>query len=286
MNALLEWYEPRRRAYPWRRRPTPYRVLVSEVMLQQTQAARVAQAFEAFVRRFPTVGALAAAPRGDVLRAWGTLGYNRRAVALHEAARRMVRDHGGRVPREIDALRRLPGVGPYTATAVAAIAHGIPVPAVDVNVARVVSRFRLGIEGHDADGGDVEDRARAWLGGMDPGTWNQALMDLGRDVCRPVPRCEACPLAQECRFHRSGRPPSRAPRRDDRFEGSFRQVRGAVLRVLRDRDSATLRTLTRRSGYPPDRVMAAVAALASEGLVAAGPRALAGRPAGRVRLPS
>jgi A/G-specific adenine glycosylase len=122
-TALLEWYRPRRQAYAWRRgRRDPYRVLVSEVMLQQTQAARVEPIFEEFLVRFPDVGALAGSSRADVLRAWEGLGYNRRAVALHDAARTIVAEHGGRVPRDPEMLRRLPGVGPYTAAAIAAIA--------------------------------------------------------------------------------------------------------------------------------------------------------------------
>lgn len=138
---MLDWYRPRRHAYSWRRgRRSPYRTLVSEVMLQQTQASRVEPIFDAFVARFPDVGALGAASRADVLRAWAGLGYNRRAVALHETARIVVREHGGRVPRDAEALTRLPGVGPYTAAAVASIGHGDPVAALDGNVRRVVAR--------------------------------------------------------------------------------------------------------------------------------------------------
>jgi A/G-specific adenine glycosylase len=280
--ALLEWYRPRRAAYPWRARPTPYRVLVSEVMLQQTQAARVAPAFKAFLRRFPSLVALAGATRAEVLRAWGRLGYPRRAVRLHEAARAVVRDHGGRVPSHPEALRGLPGVGSYTAAAVASIAHGVPVPALDVNVARVVARFRLGVEAHEESSARVREAAEGWLDRDDPGAWNQALMDLGREVCRPVPRCAACPLALGCAFRRSGRRPTRTPRKQPRFDGSFRQVRGRVLEVLRSRGSVTLGALAAEVG--DERLAAAVEALAAEGLVDAGPAALAGRPGGRVGL--
>ncbi len=132
LDGLMEWFEPRRLAYPWRRpRPDPYAVLVSEVMLQQTQASRVAPAFERFLRSFPTVRSLATAPAAEVVRAWAGLGYNRRAVALWEAARTIVSSHGGRVPDDPSALSELPGVGPYTAAAVASIAFGRPVAAVD-----------------------------------------------------------------------------------------------------------------------------------------------------------
>ncbi|HEX6262698.1 MAG TPA: A/G-specific adenine glycosylase [Actinomycetota bacterium] len=283
-EALRAWYEPRAAAYPWRSRPTSYRVLVSEVMLQQTQASRVVPEFRAFLRRFPSVRALSAAPLDEVLRAWSGLGYDRRAVWLHRAARAIVDEHGGRLPRDVEALRALPGVGSYTAAAVASIAFGEPVPALDVNVGRVVARFRLGREVHEEGSDRVLEAASAWIDRDDPGAWNQALMDLGREVCRPTPRCAACPLAPGCAFRRAGRRPARAPRRQDRFEGSFRQVRGRVLAVLRERGSASLGSLEAEIG--DGRVARAVRALADDGLVSAGPAALAGRASGRVRLGS
>ncbi|MGZ4114689.1 MAG: A/G-specific adenine glycosylase, partial [Actinomycetota bacterium] len=193
-RALLEWYEPRREAYPWRRTSDPYAVLVSECMLQQTQAARVVPAFERFLAAFPTVQALAAARVAEVIDAWDGLGYNRRAVALHRAAEAVVAEHAGVVPGDPAALRSLPGVGPYTAAAVASIAFGVGVVAVDTNVMRVVSRV-VRVEGVGAIGA----AAAGWLDGNDPGAWNQAVMDLGREVCRPVPRCGACPIRTTCR---------------------------------------------------------------------------------------
>lgn len=280
--ALLAWFAPRRRKYPWRGVRDPYRVLVSEVMLQQTQAARVAPAYRAFVRRFPTVRTLARAPRADVVRAWGSLGYNRRAVALSEAARIVVRDHGGRIPDEVEVLSRLPGVGPYTAAAVAALGHGVPVPAVDTNVRRVVSRARVGRD--DAAPSEIETAAAAWLDRADPGSWNQALMDLGRELCRPVPRCGPCPLSSTCRFRLLDETPGLRPRKQGPFEGSFRQLRGAVIRELRTVDSSTLGSLASRVGRSQTSVASAVRRLTAEGLVRAGPAALAGRPMGRVRL--
>ncbi|MEX2421997.1 MAG: A/G-specific adenine glycosylase, partial [Actinomycetota bacterium] len=159
-------------------------------MLQQTQAARVAVAFPRFLRRFPSVGALARAPRRPVLQAWGDLGYNRRAVALSEAARAIVREYDGVVPGDASALQRLPGVGPYTAAAVAALAFDAPVAAVDTNVRRVVARVHLGAEGHDVAPTEIAVLARDWLDTRDPGSWNQAVMDLGREICRPRPRCD------------------------------------------------------------------------------------------------
>jgi A/G-specific adenine glycosylase len=284
-RELRAWYRPRREAYPWRARPTPYRVLVSEVMLQQTQASRVAPAFRRFLRRFPSLRSLARAPRREVIRAWAGLGYNRRAVSLAEAARTIVRDHGGRVPRDPAVLLTLPGVGPYTAAAVASLAYGEAVPALDVNVRRVVARARLGAEPAESQPKAVESAAVAWLDRRDPGAWNQALMDLGREVCRPVPRCGTCPIAAGCRFRRSGRNPSPHPRRQPPFEGSLRQLRGQIVNALRVSGSMSVDALARSLGGPVDSVHEAVQGLAADRLVEAGPAALAGTLDGRLRLP-
>jgi A/G-specific adenine glycosylase len=294
-RALMEWYRPRRGAYPWRVRATPYRVLVSEVMLQQTQAGRVVPAFERFVARFPSITALARAPRSEVVREWSGLGYNRRAVALSETARTVVAEHEGRIPRSREDLRRLPGVGPYTAAAVASLAFGEPVAAVDTNVRRVVARSVLGVDGPGVSPGEVGGAAERWIDRGDPGGFNQALMDLGREVCRPVPRCEACPLSAPCRFRRA-RPPARHPSSrpgpalgasrgaQPTFQGSSRQVRGKVVEALRARRWTTLAGLAREVGVSPSRVGQAVRSLAAEGIVRPGPAATAGRPRGRVAL--
>jgi A/G-specific adenine glycosylase len=254
-------------------------------MLQQTQASRVVPAFRRFLRLFPSVKGLAAAPRGDVIRAWSGLGYNRRAVALHDAARTVRRQHRGRIPADPETLERLPGVGSYTAAAVASLGHGWPVAAVDTNVRRVVARAVLGIDAPLARPSEVWQAAQAWLDRSDPGGWNQALMDLGRDVCRPLPRCAECPLSPMCRFRRGGGPRPSSGRRQSPFEGSFRQVRGAVIRALRDRRSLSLRALIQETGHSGDRVTGVVRTLAADRLVRAGPSALAGSPGGRVRLP-
>jgi A/G-specific adenine glycosylase len=266
--AVLEWYRPRRHAYAWRRgRRNAYRTLVSEVMLQQTQAARVEPIFEAFVTRFPRVDALASASRADVLRAWSGLGYNRRAVALHESARAVVRDHGGHVPRNVDALVRLPGVGPYTAAAVASIGYGDPVAALDGNVRRVAARAVRGAEPDEVPAADLVSDAQAWLDPTAPGDWNQAIMDIGRLYCRPAPRCEDCPLAPRCRFRGVGRAGRPSGRRQSRFEGSPRQVRGAVVRELRSVRSATAGALAERTGHTLAAVVTATAALTTEGII-------------------
>jgi len=225
-ELLLEWFRVQGRDLPWRRTRDPYAILVSEVMLQQTQVARVVPRYFAFLERWPTVEALAAASPADVIREWQGLGYNRRAVNLHRAAERIAESGWP------DDLTELPGVGRYTADAVARFAMEAAVLPVDVNVARVLER----------------------TGGRFGAASAQALMDLGATVCLArVPRCGACPLAGEC--------PSRGRRyeplrKQGRFEGSFRQLRAQTLRLVAERA---------RPAADLDRE--AVAALARDGLV-------------------
>jgi A/G-specific adenine glycosylase len=267
--ALLDWYAPRARAYAWRRgRPSAYRTLVSELMLQQTQASRVEPAFRSFLRRFPSVSSLAAASRAEVLRAWAGLGYNRRAVSLHRAAQAVMTSHGGRVPIDPAALRTLPGVGPYTAAAVASIAGGVPVAALDVNVRRIVAR--VGFADAPPEPSAVDEAAARWLDRGDPGRWNQALMDLGREHCRAVPRCDGCPLTRACRWHRAnpgGGPVASGSRRQGRFAGSMREVRGRLVDVLRARPTAGVATLIGATGLTSARVEAALDGLVRDGVV-------------------
>lgn len=201
-RALEQWFAGAARSLPWRALGPdgwrdPYAVLVSELMLQQTQVARVVERFGAFMRRFPTVAALAGADEADVIALWAGLGYYRRARHLHAAAKRIVHEHGGEVPRAAAALRALPGVGRYTAGAIASMAMGQRVPLVDGNVARVLMRL-------EARAGDVaQGQAWAWeragelvSSSTSAGAFNEGLMELGATVCVPGrPRCEACPLA-------------------------------------------------------------------------------------------
>jgi len=267
-EALLAWYEPRAGAYPWRRsRPNAYRTLVSELMLQQTQASRVIPSFTAFLRSFPTVRVLAEASRADVLRAWAGLGYNRRAVSLHRAAQAVVSDYRGRVPTNPAALRALPGVGAYTAAAVASIAGGVPIAAIDVNARRIVARVGFGRDVPDVPVADIDATAAHWVDRADPGAWNQALMDLGRQHCRAAPRCEGCPLAGACRYVRAGRAPRRPTRKQGPFDGSMRQVRGGVVDVLRIRRSAGVASLAHTTGFATDRIRTALDGLERDGVV-------------------
>lgn len=202
--ALLDWYDQSGRELPWRAEPSPYRAVVSEFMLQQTQIATVLPYFDSFLKRFPDFESLASASEADVVAAWSGLGYYRRARLLRRAAEAVWRDHGGGLPADAEALRALPGFGPYTAAAVGSIALGLPLAAVDGNIRRVMSRlFMIAGAGESAR---VEAAARAALDPGRPGDWNQALMDLGAMVCRPRdPDCAACPVVAFCAAKRANR---------------------------------------------------------------------------------
>jgi A/G-specific adenine glycosylase len=236
-GAVLAWGGHDLRDLPWRRERDPWRIHVAEVMLQQTQADRVVPKWSEFLSAFPTASACAAASLADVLRLWQGLGYPRRARNLRLAASAVVDRHGGRLPDDLDALLALPGVGPYTARAILAFAFERDVAVVDTNIARILARSggeRLTPARAQAIADELVPIGQGWL-------WNQVLMDLGATVCRPVPRCDACPLAPSCRWNLAGRPePDPAvgsagvSTRQAPFEGSDRQARGRVLRALGD----------------------------------------------------
>lgn len=275
-DAVLAWYDALGRSLPFRGASDPYLVLVSEVMAQQTQIGRVGDAWRSFTATFPTIAALAAASPADVLRAWRGLGYNRRGLNLRRAARAIVADHGGVVPSSVEALERLPGIGPYTARAVAAIAFGLPVGAVDTNVRRVLSRAAFG----RLDGvapGDLQRLADATVPHDRPADWTHSVMDVGATFCRPArPDCAPCPAAQRCRYatqttDRVAAPSSAAPRRVVRtpaFSSTSRWLRGRILDRLRDADGATwLRVDARIGDHDEPAVRTSLAQLAAEGLV-------------------
>jgi A/G-specific adenine glycosylase len=223
--SLLSWYEAVRRPLPWRRTREPYALLVSEVMLQQTQAARVVPYYEAFLARFPDAVALAAAPVRDVLAAWSGLGYNRRALALREAAR-VVAAEGW--PED---LTTLPGVGPYTAAAVGSFAWDRQVAALDTNARRVIERW----DGEARAPAALARRAAEWLPPGRAATFNQAMMELGATTCTArAPRCAACPLRAGCAASAAGNPAGvpRERRTPARFEDTDRWARGRVVAAL------------------------------------------------------
>ena len=205
-DKLLLWYDANARSLPWRSDPTPYKVWVSEIMLQQTQVETVLPYFERFMARFPNLPSLAEAEESDVLQVWEGLGYYSRARNLHKAARVINEEFDGQVPAEISALKSLPGIGAYTAGAIASIAFGAPEPALDANIRRVTIRL-LGL--HEPPGSETDAQlwefARQVLPDARVGDYNQALMDLGSAICTPInPLCQECPLQAECLANKRG----------------------------------------------------------------------------------
>jgi A/G-specific adenine glycosylase len=240
LTALREWYAANgRHTLPWRLTRDPYAVLVSEVMLQQTQVERVIPSWEGWLGRWPDVRALAAASPADVLRAWAGLGYNRRGLHLHRMAQAVA--PLGQVPVDVDALRALPGVGPYTARAVASFAGGVPVAVVETNVGRVLARTVHGVALRaDVRPAVLQATADALLpeDGMAARDHNLALMDLGAMVCTSrAPACLRCPLTAGCAWRAAGAPPSAAAKAPaGRFEDTRRFARGRIVDALRGRD--------------------------------------------------
>ena len=274
-NAILAWYEAAGRELAFRATRDPYAILVSELMAQQTQAARAAEAWSAWMIRFPTVQALAAAPAADVLRAWAGLGYNRRAIQLHRAAKAIVVEHGGSVPDSVAGLQRLPGVGPYTARAVAAIAFGRPVGAVDTNVRRVLGRIAAG--GAEALApAQLQALADAAVPADRAGDWTHALMDVGARSCAPRnPRCADCPAIAWCRYaageRAAPRPASagaRARRPAAAFPSTTRWLRGRIIARTREAAEGAWILFAGEMGvHDPAAVREAVVALGGEGLL-------------------
>jgi A/G-specific adenine glycosylase len=247
---LLGWWEAERRDLPWRRTRDPWAVLVSELMLQQTQVSRVEPRWHRFLVRFPTPVACATAGAGSVVEEWAGLGYNRRAVSLHRCAVAVVEYHGGRLPDRLDDLLALPGIGPYTARAVLAFAFEHDVAVVDTNVGRILARTA----GRSLRARGAQDLADSLVPEGEGWAWNQAMLDLGATVCaKRAPACARCPVATTCAWALAGRPePDPATgshavsRGQSRFEGSFRQGRSRLLDVLRHGDPV-----------PPERWVAA-----------------------------
>jgi A/G-specific adenine glycosylase len=276
-DAVLAWYEATGRRLAFRATDDPYAVLVSELMAQQTQAERAADAWTAWMARWPTVADLAAARVADVLRAWAGLGYNRRALSLHRAATVIVTEHQGRVPDTVEGLQALPGVGPYTARAVAAIAFGRPVGAVDTNVRRVLGRVAAGGP-ETLTPAAMQGLADAVVPPERAAAWTHALMDVGARLCRPArPRCADCPATPWCRYaageraaSAGPRPRARAGRAQPAFPATTRWLRGRVLERARDADDGAWVSYAGAIGsHDPGAVREAVLALAGEGMLEA-----------------
>ena len=245
MNALLEpvldWYAGAARDLPWRRPGTsPWAVLVSEFMLQQTPVSRVLPVYGAWLERWPTPAALAAEPRGEAVRAWGRLGYPRRALRLHACAVAICEEHRGEVPDTRDELLALPGVGDYTAAAVASFAYGRAHAVLDTNVRRVLGRAVSGREFPPPSVTRAErDLAETLVPEAHPELWAVAVMELGALVCTAAnPRCDSCPILDRCAWHQAGRPAyDGPPRKVQTWAGTDRQCRGRLLAVVRDAEA-------------------------------------------------
>ncbi|GAB7005917.1 A/G-specific adenine glycosylase [Nocardioides sp. AN3] len=270
-EAILGWYDAHQRDLPWRRpEATPWGVMVSELMLQQTPVVRVLPVWETWMTRWPTPRHLAAEPSGEAVRAWGRLGYPRRALRLHAAATVIVERHGGEVPDAYADLLALPGVGDYTAAAVASFGFGRRHVVLDTNVRRVFARL---LAGHELPAPAVTKAERALAESVLPhdGTapvWSVAVMELGALVCTASsPRCEACPVASQCAWQEAGRPPYAGPaRKAQAWAGTDRQCRGRLLAVLRDADGPVHRTALEAVWDRPEQRTRALAGLLEDGL--------------------
>lgn len=270
-DDLTGWFDRAGRDLPWRAEGvSAWQILVSEFMLQQTPVARVLPVWPDWVARWPTPSATAAASPAEVLRAWGKLGYPRRAQRLHACAIVIARDFADVVPDDVEALQRLPGVGSYTARAIACFAYGQPVPVVDTNVRRVVARA---VHGRADAGSPSASRdhadAEALLPGVGAARFSAALMELGATVCTArAPDCAACPV-RVCRWRDDGYPVELTPKRPaQRYAGTDRQVRGRLLDVLRDNHSPVSKAEL-DVAWPADPVQRerALASLLADGLV-------------------
>lgn len=272
-RRLIEWWAENGRDLPWRRSRDPWAVLVSELMLQQTQVARVEDRWERFLDRFPTPAACAASAVGEVVDEWAGLGYNRRAVHLHRSASHCVERFGGELPETLDELLTLPGVGPYTARAVLVFAHERDLGLVDTNAGRFVARALAGrrLTPHEAQ--RAADRAVPEGWGW---TWGQAVFDLGATICRKrQPRCPSCPVRDACSWAAAGFPDpdpvtgtAGVSTPQSRFEGSDRQGRGRLVEALRT-GSISARRLASVMGWPddPERAARVAGTLVRDGLV-------------------
>jgi A/G-specific adenine glycosylase len=279
-SVALAWYAANGRDLAFRRTTDPWAILVSEVMAQQTQAERAAQAWTRFMTQFPTPAALAATSPATVIRSWRGLGYNRRAVALRAAAIAIVEEHSGLVPDDLEALEKLPGIGPYTARAVLAIAFDRPVAALDVNIRRVIGRAFFDPGAATLPPRELQAAADGLVPPGRAAAWTHALMDVGAAFCRPRdPRCDACPLRATCHYAgqaavdgqpgaapTAGRSSARAPA--VRFEATTRWLRGRIVdRLLDAPDNAWVSFEQRLGDHDVAAVERAIAQLARDGVI-------------------
>ncbi len=283
-DALIAWYSSNARDLPWRKnRVTAYQILVSEIMLQQTPAARVAPQWQAWIKRWPTAAHLAKASSADVIRQWDRLGYPNRALRLHETAKLITRSHAGRLPQQYEDLISLPGIGDYTANAILAFAFNKRSVVLDTNIRRVIERVWNGNERPSNSPSAVEREFAEALVPLDDkqaAAWSIAVMEFGALVCTARnPQCDACPIASSCAWRAADYPASTLVRKSQKFEGTDRQVRGKIMAELKS--ATTSKTRDSLSHVAKDRSQfdRAMLSLIDDGLIEVTAN-------GRVRLPT
>jgi len=265
-EIVLEWFDQNKRDLPWRR-TTPWGVMVSEFMLQQTPVQRVLPVWEKWLAKWPTPRDLAEAKRSDVITDWGRLGYPRRALRLHESATIIARDYKNAVPQDLTDLRSLPGVGEYTAAAIAAFAFNQSTLVLDVNIRRLFARVIDGVEFPTASPSQIERRLRTDLIPSDGAKWAAATMELGALVCTSKnPDCAACPLKRQCAWRKAGYPKSELVRKSQAWVGTDRQCRGVIVQALREEKKLSARRL-KELWHDSSQVEAALKTLIADGLI-------------------
>ena len=238
-QVILDWFEQNKRDLPWRN-TSPWGVMISEFMLQQTPVKRVLPIWSEWIDRWPTPSDLAASKKSDAITAWGRLGYPRRAVRLHESAGVIARDFNNQVPRRIEDLRTLPGVGEYTAAAIASFAYNESALVMDINIRRLFARAIDGIETPTSAPSQIERRLRAELIPSDGALWAAATMELGALICTArTPLCDQCPIKKSCAWRAAGYPKSEIVKKSQAWAGTDRQCRGVIVQHLRENQSAT-----------------------------------------------
>lgn len=270
---IIEWFETNQRDLPWRAQGfSPWGTLVSEFMLQQTPVSRVIPKLEEFLERWPTPADLAGSPQSEIVRLWANLGYPRRALWLHGCATQIVERFGGEVPHNVDDLLSLPGVGPYTARAVAVFAYGEHEPVVDTNIRRVIARHNHGNadQGPVSTSKDLADMTALLPSPVVSPVFNAAMMELGALVCTARnPSCEVCPIANTCLWRQQGYPEHVGPRKtvQKKYEGSDRQARGVIMKVLREASEPVNQSDLEAAWPDSAQLGRAISGLLSDGLI-------------------
>ena len=277
-EAILEWFADNKRDLPWRK-TTPWGVLVSEFMLQQTPVVRVLPKWNEWMKRWPTPADLASASTSEVITAWGRLGYPRRALRLHECAKIIANEFNGKVPESEEVLKSLPGIGDYTASAVASFAYKANALVLDVNIRRLFARAIDGVESPKTSLSNQERLARSELiPSADAHIWAAATMELGALVCTSRnPKCDKCPLSSKCQWKAAGYPKSDTPRKTQVWHGTDRQCRGVIVQALRE--NATLnRQEIEKLWHEDSQIEKALSTLIQDGLISLNDDVLYGLP--------